>query len=170
MASMLLLARWLEYLKENDVYDNTRIIIASDHGSPLNQFKRIYFDNDYDIANSLDLEFYNPLLLVKDFSDSLNYDKTKENNKLKTENSFMTIADCPSLVVEGIIDSPVNPFTGKEINMDEKQFPQIITTSNHGAPLKGFEYQFDLSDGFWCSVHDDIFDNKNWVKLVDYEI
>lgn len=35
MASMIQLGKWLDYLKEKGVYDNTRIIIVSDHGRDL---------------------------------------------------------------------------------------------------------------------------------------
>ena len=38
MATYLQLGNWFDYLRENDVYDNTRIIIVSDHGEGLNHF------------------------------------------------------------------------------------------------------------------------------------
>ena len=31
-AALLQVAKWLDFLKENDCYDNTRIIIVADHG------------------------------------------------------------------------------------------------------------------------------------------
>jgi YidC/Oxa1 family membrane protein insertase len=35
MAALLLLGQWFDFLKENGAYDNTRIIVSSDHGSNL---------------------------------------------------------------------------------------------------------------------------------------
>jgi hypothetical protein len=35
MAALLLRGKWFDFLLENGVYDNTRIIIAPDHGSSL---------------------------------------------------------------------------------------------------------------------------------------
>ena len=40
MAAMLQLAAWFDSLRENGVYDNTRIIIAADHGRNLKQFRQ----------------------------------------------------------------------------------------------------------------------------------
>jgi arylsulfatase A-like enzyme len=35
MATMLRVGEWMDYLKEQGVYDNTRIIIVADHGRKL---------------------------------------------------------------------------------------------------------------------------------------
>ena len=35
MAAMLQLANWFDYMRENGVYDNTRIILVADHGRGL---------------------------------------------------------------------------------------------------------------------------------------
>jgi hypothetical protein len=40
MAAFLLLAKWFDFLKEKGVYENTRIIIASDHGGNLHSYYR----------------------------------------------------------------------------------------------------------------------------------
>ena len=37
MASLIQIGQWLNYLRESGVYDNTRIIIVSDHGKDLGQ-------------------------------------------------------------------------------------------------------------------------------------
>ena len=62
MAAMILLGQWFEYLKGNDVYDNTRIILVSDHGQTVAQIEELY-----DVEGLLDYEVYMPLLMVKDF-------------------------------------------------------------------------------------------------------
>ncbi len=58
MATYLELGKWLDYLRANDVYDNTRIILVADHGRCLNQFGIS--------CNNQDLECFMPLLMVKD--------------------------------------------------------------------------------------------------------
>ena len=61
MAAMLQLGKWFDYMRENGVYDNTRIILVSDHGKDLNQ------DNSFKLADGTDKALYYPLLMVKDF-------------------------------------------------------------------------------------------------------
>ena len=98
MAAIIQLGEWFDYLKENNLYDNTRIIIVSDHGRGLGLFDDLVTEND-------DYILYNALLLYKDF-DSKGFQK---------DNSFMTNSDVVYLATEGVIESPINPFTGKEI-------------------------------------------------------
>ena len=38
MATFIQLGKWFDYLRENGVYDNTRIILVSDHARGLGQF------------------------------------------------------------------------------------------------------------------------------------
>ena len=61
-ASLREIGYWMEYLKAKDVYDNTRIIIVSDHGKELGQFASLKINSE------LDIQAYSPLLLVKDFN------------------------------------------------------------------------------------------------------
>ncbi|NLC88576.1 MAG: sulfatase-like hydrolase/transferase [Clostridiaceae bacterium] len=149
MAMMLQLGQWFDDLREQGVYDNTRIIIVSDHGSDLRQLTELM--PDYPGGGKIGLEFYCPLLLVKDFN----------SDQFSVSESFMTNADVPTLAFAGLIDNPVNPFTGKEINNNEKfNHEQFITLSH--------VYQTDINDGntflpsAWASVHDDLWQASNW--------
>ncbi|GHT56164.1 membrane protein [Spirochaetia bacterium] len=150
MASFLLLSRWFEYLKENDVWDNTRIIITSDHGwggtyanSPLENTAAQRFTP---IGN--ELSYYHPWLFVKDFGSRTPFTE---------DHTFMTLADVPALATEGVIDDPKNPFTGVPLQKGAPGGAFIPTT--YRTPL---EYTFDIRDGEWLHVHDDIFDPANW--------
>ena len=118
MAAYLLLADWMDYLRENGVYDNTKIILVADHGYYLNMFgfdlrekyselpPNAYYHGDF----WTDTMAYMPLLMVKDF-----------NAKGFSEDyTFMTNADTPTLAVKDVIENPVNPATGKPINNDDK--------------------------------------------------
>ena len=114
MASMILLGKWLDYLRENDLYDNTRIIIASDHGRSIGLYHVIMngIDAGYQLQDGAkeDVMYYNPLLMVKDFN----------SKDFAVDNTFMTNADVPTLAFSDVIQDPVNPFTGKRINSDMK--------------------------------------------------
>jgi arylsulfatase A-like enzyme len=143
MAAMLQLAEWFDYMRENDVYDNTRIILVSDHGRDLYQLEDLVLDDGTDASR-----FY-PLLMVKDF----------ESEGFSSSDTFMTNADVPSLATKDLIENPVNPFTGKEINSNEKTaHDQYIIASEN----------FDVTDdntfesSKWFSVHDNLWDLSNW--------
>lgn len=149
MAALIQLGEWFDFLRENGVYDQTRIIIASDHGYDVRQLEPLILDKD---ASSMlrKVENYYPLLMVKDFNAK----------GFATSNMFMTNADVPVLAMEGIIQEPVNPFTGKAIDSDEKyQHDQFITVSdwdvedNHGNTFL---------PGQWATVKDDIWNRDNW--------
>lgn len=150
-AACIQLAEWFKWLKKNNLWDNTKIIIVSDHGYGWEQF------DDLIINDSIDLQRYNALLMVKDFKDS--------NELMKTDRTFMTTADVPTLALAGITENPVNPFTGKAISSDEKnKEPQLVTTSKHYRPNSDNPngHTFDTSDGEWWKVHSNIFDANNW--------
>ena len=112
MAAYLKIGEWLDYLRANGVYDNTRIIIVSDHGDDLGQF-------DKKLGN-LDLEFFMPLLMVKDFGAK----------GFTVSEDLMTNADTPALATSGLVKDPVNPFTGNPINTNGKTGPQTVFYSD----------------------------------------
>lgn len=153
MAALLKIGEWITYLKKNNVYDNTRIVIVSDHGYELHQFDYMRLNDKKNI--NIDVERFNALLMVKDFGET----------GFKTSNDFMTVADVPTLATENLINNAVNPYTGKSINSDDKAYPQIITTSAKWSTSTNNGYRFDTSDGSWLSVEKDIFDIKNWKYL-----
>ena len=148
MATMLVLADWFDYLRENKVYDNTRIILVSDHGRDLSHMDELLVDQP---DGQLDLEFFLPLLMVKDF-DSHGFTSSEE---------FMTNADVPTLATAGLIENPTNPFTGKPINSQEKTaHDQFITLSDLYAIKENCGNTF--RPGRWASVKDNPWDLNNW--------
>ncbi|MCR5210465.1 MAG: YidC/Oxa1 family membrane protein insertase [Lachnospiraceae bacterium] len=96
-ASLKEIGKWLDYLRDNDLYDNTRIVIVSDHGRSNANFVEMLSDEVPDI------ETYSALLLYKDFGSS----------GFSVSYEPMTNADTPALLVNGIVDCPLNPFTGR---------------------------------------------------------
>ena len=144
MAALLRLADWIEYMKENDVYDNTRIIIVSDHGH--------YYD-ETDYVYSL----FNPLFLVKDFNS---------HGTLTADYQFMTNADVPSILLDGIIENPINPFTGNPINTDGKNDPIYVVETTHVNTLIYNGNTFDYEEGTWYKLNgQDIFAPDAWDYL-----
>lgn len=148
MAAMIQLGKWFDYMRQEGVYDNTRIVLVSDHGQGNRSLEELILDNGTCVSS-----FY-PILMVKDFG----------SRDFVTSDIFMTNADVPVIATEGIIDQPVNPFTGKVISSDEKiAHDQYI--------LSSFEWDTDINNGNtfipadWYSVHDDIWNKSNW-KLV----
>ena len=114
MAALLQVGKWLDYLKEQGVYDNTRIIIVSDHGKGLACEDMIIPDGGGEIT------LYNPLLLVKDFDSRQDFSISRD---------FMTNADTSLMAMKDIIEPAVNPFT-KEVmtDTDKENNEQYIST------------------------------------------
>lgn len=149
MASIIQLGKWFDYLRENGVYDNTKIIIVSDHGSGLGHKEDLLLYDD-------DMMYYNALFMIKDF----------ESQYFTIDNSFMTLADVPYLSTKDLIEKPVNPYTGKEIVKVEKEGTKFNVfgskewdiNTNNGNTFK---------KGIWYSVHDDCLDPNNWEIIQD---
>ena len=148
------LAKWFETLREKMVYDNTKIIIVSDHGHYNIKIKKF---SGYPGGAAV-----NPLLLVKDFNAT---------GEVKTSYEFMTNADVPTIAVSHLPkDLQKNPFTGKNISNEEKNSGINITISRKWNPsdhTKKNKYLFNIEKDEVVHVKDNIFDAKNWTQ-VDY--
>ena len=149
ISSFAVLGDWFDYLRENGVYDNTRIILVADHGRDLHQF---------DITcNGEDMEFFMPLLMVKDF----------DAEGFTVCDDFMTNGDTPIIATSGLIDSPENPFTHIPFSSESKNGPQTVfysniinTSENNGTTfLPGSWFTFNGGD---------IHDPENWTYIGDY--
>ena len=154
VAALYQLGDYMDYLRANGVYDNTRIIIVSDHGYGVYLFEDL-------ISEDFQAEWYNCLLMVKDF----------DSTGFTTDYTFMTNADVPTLALEGIVDNPVNPGTGNPINSDLKYDDIYVGFSlTHDEKLWNPEYNLGSSfyyddDYKWFQlIDDDIFVQENWVE------
>lgn len=153
MATYLQIGKWLDYLKECGVYDNTRIIIVSDHGRALGQFE------DLLVSEELDVQGYHPILLVKDFNAG----------EFTVSDTFMTNADVPMLALEGLVENPVNPFTKNPIDDTAKKEGKLyITTAENYDQEPG--NTIDMTGGVWYTLTgENIFDKSNWKKVEEPE-
>lgn len=147
MSMFLRLGEWFDILRDQGVYDNTRIIIVSDHGYYLETMEDLLIPD----KPGESLECFYPLLMVKDF----------DAKGFTTSDTFMTNADVPTLATQNLIENAVNPFTGKPINSDEKTaHDQMVIMSgpwdimvNNGTTFRAAR---------WASVHDDLWNMDNW--------
>ena len=149
-SALLQLTRWFDWMREQGVYDNTRIIVVSDHGRDLKLFQ------GQSVDDILDVEMVNPLFMVKDFNA----------HGFTTSDEFMTNADTPTLAMGELLEDPANPYTGNRINSDEKtEHEQVVTASENWDIRTNNGNVFDTSDRPWYAVHDNIFDLNNWRRL-----
>ena len=161
MAAFLLVGKWLETLKANGVYDNTRIIIVSDHGC---RGQENYFEKDDALDNEIHGKeysgrgHYHPLLFFKDFNS---------NGNVKYDDTFMTNADTPSLLLNGLIENPINPFTQKAIPLDTtplKENGVIISINDNHKPIYNGKYKFTIEENEWWRVRSPIKESKSWTQ------
>ena len=147
-AALMSVGKWLDYLKEQGVYDNTRIIIVADHAYGVGQYDELLFSNE---DSNFDAQAYIPLLMVKDFG----------SRGFTVSDEFMTNADTPALATQGLIQNAVNPFSGNPLYAPEKKKgPQKVIFSGSWDVLKNGTNTFDKSQ--WYSVKDNVWDRANW--------
>jgi YidC/Oxa1 family membrane protein insertase len=147
-AALKRLGTWFKWMKDNGVYDNTRIIIASDHGRNI---KTDAFSKEKKLPFMR--ESCHPVLLVKDFNAA---------GPLFTDNTFMTNADVPSLAVKDIIANPINPFTGKDITKQVQKNLVTVATGGNWMPEEHKKNTFIIPETEQYTVHTNIFDEHNW--------
>ncbi len=150
--AMKKVSEYMAFLKENVIYDNTKIIIYSDHGCESFE-EEFNWDEKFE---SIKPGRYHPLLMVKDFN---------QTGALKTNYDFMTNADVPTLTFEGIVKDPKNPYTGLSIDSHQKKDGALVCLSNKFMPHHfSSKNIFTVEPDSWYLVKDNIFDSKNWVQ------
>ena len=159
MSAFLLLGKWFDELREQGVWDNTKIILVSDHGCYLGLTGVNLSEQDPDLPDVpgyekeqwADTTCYNPLLMVKDFGAE----------GFATDRTFMTNADTPVLAFEQAAENPVNPFTGKPVTSEAKgSGTQRIVESAWDIMTNTGRF---FSDPLWITFRgNDVFDPENW--------
>ena len=149
--TLLLATEWLEKLKAQNIYDNSKIIIVSDHGT--NSY------DDHSLPKNFPYHYFKGLhaaLLVKDFSSS---------GEFKEDNKFMSNADVPAIIWSGVTTE--DNFSPLDID------PTIYDLSNRELDawivqtLDGFTIHKEKS--LFVQSHyrvkNSIFINENWQKI-----
>jgi YidC/Oxa1 family membrane protein insertase len=144
MAAMKAVGRWLDALKTMGVYDNTRIIIVSDHGDGFDK-------TDNTRVEVSGIEAHNPLLLVK---------QPDARGPLTISDAFMTNADVPTLVTAEM-DNPVNPYLGTPIGSAAKDGPLTVVDEVSFQPRRHGPYRYNLTETRKL-VGRDIFKAASW--------
>ena len=153
VACLIKITDFIDYLKENHAYDNTKIIIIADHGIGYGDTAAENYQTAT-LSNGYVKDHLNPLLLVKEFNSY---------EPLKTDMTFMTNADTPTLAFKGVIENPINPFTGKIVNNDEKQKGAYLTIDDIFKPHHSKSSNiFTAGSDSWYLVKDNIFIDDNW--------
>ena len=130
--------------KNNEIYNNTKIILVSDHGLPVSS--TMLYNNLKGIEI---ISTFNALLMFKDFD---------AKGELKINTNFSTIADMPYLATKHITNIR-NYFTGNLISTNNKNMVYSIET--HSFLKYTNMYAFDT----FYVIKDDIFDINNWKKF-----
>ena len=143
MAAFMKLGEWFDYLRANGVWDNTRIILVSDHSTPVG-----YYDI---MCVGKEMGGYLPLLMVKDFNAS----------GYSVCDDFMTNADTPVIASSGIIEGPVNPYTGKPIDSSLKTGAEKVILSGEYSLYKNLD-RTTFKMGSWYVVEGDPHKSNSW--------
>jgi len=152
-ASLKRLGIYFDYLREQGVYDNTRIIIVADHGNAL------YSDGMSTFSNDREYNSFVPLFLVKDFNAT---------GPVRTDSTFMTNADAPLFAIKDVIEEPINPFTQKNL-FEEVKKDKVNVYSGPWDPRSHTGSALTYYPEHSFSVHGDIFLESNW-GAVDEEL
>ncbi len=143
-------AEWIKWMKDNNVYDNTMIIIVSDHGVPWHRYEgEIEIDFPFKNINEdlISKEFMmtlNPVLLVKDFG---------QKGDMQIDNRFMSNVDVNSIIFDdvNVTNSPIDP--DRKLTSFISWWVENIDKSNQYAYKTSYE------------VKNNIFDANNWREV-----
>lgn len=158
-------AKFFDYLRENGVYDNTRIIIVSDHGTSIKTGK--FDENCADGKMPFLKENVTASLIVKDFNDRR---KSPDGIHLPVDMTFMTNADTPAIATKDIIPNARNPFTGLPYYLEGGAKQEYIKISYAPAESTRNRLHTKLkipNDGWW-TVRDNIYESSNWKQIFPF--
>lgn len=151
MATFIQLGKYFDYLRAQGVYDNTRIILVSDHG-----WNGDVLDDDR-LEDGMNYYGYNCLMMEKDFN----------SKGYQVSDAFMTNADTPTLAFDGLLENPVNPYTGNPVNSDAKNADELHIFSSGDIDIKTNNgYRFH--DAQWYGLkNQNALDKNNWYPIED---
>ena len=153
VAALKQIGKYIDYLKENDCFDNTRIIIVSDHGR----------DIDVPCFNSFQAPhipaFFSALLMMKDFNQK----------NFVVDDSFMMNADTLFLAKKDLPIANKNPFTGKILEQRKENGVNVYHCTDWNAYHFQDEKQFVLDKKQAWHVQDNLYEPKNWIPLTEWE-
>ena len=147
-------AKFFKFLKDNNCWDNSRIIIIGDHGRDPMRTRDMKFIADFaNTGFSPDASI--PLIMMKDFNSE---------GTLKKDYTFMTLADIPALTTKNLSSElQKNPFSGRDfLETENKTVVRIITAGNWHANHQLKSTQFE--DAEWAFVKENVYVPSNWSR------
>lgn len=151
-SALKMVSDWIRWMKDNGVYDNTRIVLVSDHGrdvyNPMFKQQKIPSSKK---KNSP--AHWHALLMVKDFNSS---------GKMQRDTTFMSTCDVPFLAMNNIVDGK-NPYTGNVIKSPENKLPYTLYRTKFRIAEQE-KYNFAVTESFIVKK-ESVFDLKNWGLL-----
>ena len=148
-------AKFFKFLKDNNCWDNSRIIIIGDHGRDPMRTRDMKFIADFaNTGFSPDASI--PLIMMKDFNSE---------GTLKKDYTFMTLADIPALTTKNLSSElQKNPFSGRDfLETENKTVVKIITAGNWHANHQLKSTQFE--DAEWAFVKENVYNPHNWSRI-----
>jgi len=150
-AALGLVGDFLDSLRANGAYDNTRIVIVADHGYEL---------IIPEIAGARALQprrlYFNPLFMVKDFGASA---------PLSEERSFRTNADAPAIAADGLVAPPgkaKNPFSGVPLKvLAESETVRVVDASIYDPSTQN-KNTMKFTEADVLEVGGDMFSEASW--------
>ena len=148
--ALLALGRWMQWMKDNGVYDNSQIIFLSDHGANDSPQIKSLLDNDLK-TNVM----WRPhsLLMVKE---------RNSRGPLRADPRLMSGADLPALICGS--NGPCPGFSQAALPADPLNEAQRKRTFDYGpSSLSRHEKNRFLTKRY--VVNGTIFDKRNWKDL-----
>lgn len=149
---MDLFSIWIKWMKENEVYDNTKIILASDHGRSWWHYKGKVNTRDLPIIWNKEKPFslykflrLNPLMMVKDFN---------AKGELKEDWRLMSNSDTYAIAFN-------------ENDPSKKEIPDrtVETYYTEWHTDLNTRKQYQISHAF--TIKDNVYNLNNWKSIAD---
>ena len=149
-------AKFFRFLKDNDCWNNSRIIIAGDHGRYSMHTVDMDFLSGF-AGTDISPESLIPLIMMKDFDS---------DGPLQKDYTFTTLADIPLLTTEGLApELQKNPFSGLPFKSSQDK---TVIKAMHGGDWQADHQlkltQFKTTEDDWVYVKENVYDPKCWSK------
>jgi YidC/Oxa1 family membrane protein insertase len=146
-AAFRLVGAFLDGLRANGTYENTMIVIASDHGNKMPEDAFKAFGN-----RMSDIAIFNPMLMVKDFG---------ADGPIAEDDRFRTNADVPAIAARAL-DGAANPFTGNPLRELAKGETVMVVDKSIIDPSEQNRNTMKFDQGDLLAVRGDLFVPENW--------
>ncbi len=151
--ALVALERWISWFKENEIYDNSKIIIVTDHGDDFSTSPMMKENFNVEGITDEDFTRLHAVLMIKDFGS---------RGELNTDWRFMSNADLPAIIVSDYPDIDVfGPDMTKTENPGKRVLKAMKADSwrwHHVSKYEKFSFEY------FYEVEDNLFEAENWKK------